>query len=682
MDNIEKGYVDNDPSLKKFMNDAYKDNSSAWLQYMYEADIDSRMESGDQEAMYTYMSSTYGYTKRNQINFNKIHSKVAMVAGHQSRMRKQSIIIPQEPQDQIPADELSNILQWASSKGDVYNNISKAFTGGLITGINLLSSYLDYSNDPLNGDIKTRIWGYNSFLMDPYWKNLDLSDCNYVWTRKFVTKKEAKRLLPGREDEIDALPTAMSRDGKFPYMPENLNYRQRGFLIYDEFWYKDSREENLLLDRETGETHKWNGNDEQLNLFLSSYPQVVKIKQYVDTVKYAVVVNDRVFVNGPNPNNIDRYPFVPFVCYFRPDIPYFPKRIYGIPRLIRDAQWSYNRRARLNLDYLEAGIQRGVKFIEDALVDPEDAFLQGNGKALAVKAGHSLDEVQEMSPPHIPPSWFQEIELLNKDMFEITAINEELMGSAEDDKAGILSMLRQGAGLTALNPIFDNLDLSQKYVAQIHIEMMQNNWEIGKFRRILGRDPHPLIKSKYFQKFDCAVTNGPITATQQTLEFRQLFEMVQLGMLPNSPEVLEVMLKVAPLQNKKDLLEAMQKAQQQQQEQQQQAMSIEMEKFKAEIENLKAQAIANEGLGVERATRVAENQAMAVEKIEAAKKDQDLADLHKARALKELSEMDLSQIERAIAILAQVQQLQAAEEKPGEKESEQEEIVEESTEVV
>ena len=39
---------------------------------------------------------------------------------------------------------------------------------------------------------------------------------------------------------------------------------------------------------------------------------------------------------------------------------------------------------------------------------------------------------------------------LAEDITKISGINEELLGSATDDKSGVLSMLRQGAGLTTL----------------------------------------------------------------------------------------------------------------------------------------------------------------------------------------------------------------------------------------
>lgn len=654
--------VDGDQSVFQRMQDIYEENSSQWLQYMYEGDIDTRMYSGDQEAIYSYIGQTYQYYKRNQVSFNKLRPIINMTSGYQRKTRKTSVIIPQEPADQMGADQLSASLLWSMQRANTFPLISQAFENSCISGINLMSTWMDWNTDPVNGDIKSSVWAYNSFLMDPYFKKLTLEDCNYIWTRKWVTKDQAKIMLPKREREIDSLKNNGSRDAKFPYQPESLNYKERGLLTLDEFWYRDTRKQKMLLDRNTGEMHKWRGEKENLERFLSQYPQVTTINQLIPTVRYAVVINDRVMVDGPNPYNIDKYPFVPFVCYFHPEIPYFPQRIQGMIRNLRDAQWTYNRRMRLNLDHLEAGISRGVKFIEDSLVDPEDAFLSGAGRALAIKKGHSLDEVQELQPPQIPPSWFQEIEKLDSDIMKIAGVNEELMGSADDDKAGILSMLRQGAGLTTLQPIFDNLDQSQKLLAQLYIDLMQNNWEAGKFQRILNEEPDPLIVSKYFSKFDIQVIDGALTPTQQTMEFKQLMEMIQAQILPNSPEVFEILMKTAPLQNKKDLIEAMQKSQESQAQQAQQQSQLAMQELQAKTNLANARAEADRGLGIERISRVEENRALAVERMEEAKKDRELADLNKAKAIKELTEIDLNQIQKAIALLQAIQNMQASDE--------------------
>lgn len=643
----EPYYVDNDRSILTYMNDVYEQNSSMWLQFMHEGDIDSRFAAGDQEAIYNYIGTTYNYYKRNQINFNQIRTIRNMITGHQRRNRKTSVVVPQGQEDQQTADQLSELLLWAMQRANTFSCISNSFEGGITTGMNLIAIYMDYTNDPVNGDISVNNVAYNAFLIDPFFKKLDLSDCNYIWTRKWMTKEQIKSLLPGREAEIDSMPWEGNRDGKFPYMPQSMNYRSRSLLPYDEFWYLDSKKESRLLDTKTGESTIWRGDDENLKVYLQIYPQLKKIKKTVSTVKLAIVINEKVFYNGPNPYNTDNFPFVPVVGYFSPDIPYFHSRVQGIVRDLRDAQWSYNRRMRLNLDYLEAGVSRGVKYIEDALVDPNDAFLSGAGKAIPIKKGHSLDEVQEIPPPQIPASWFQEVEKLQSDMMRISGVNEELLGAAEDNKAGILSMLRQGAGLTTLQTLFDNLDQSQSILGRRFLELIQNNFSDEKIQRIINDPPTQQIRQKDFLRFDCQVIDGTLTPNQQIMQFQQLWEMQQAG-LPIPPELL---LKNAPLQNKQELIKSIEAQQQQQMQQQQMQMQVQLEELKARTNLANARAEADLGLGAERMARIPENRALAIERIAQAKKDIESGALDEIKAAKEIQGMDIESLKKALEIV-------------------------------
>lgn len=81
-----------------------------------------------------------------------------------------------------------------------------------------------------------------------------------------------------------------------------------------------------------------------------------------------------------------------------------------------------------------------------------------------------------------------------------------------------------------------------------------------------------------------------------------------------------------------------------------------MEVLKAQIEDLKAKAMANEGLGVERASRIQENRALAVERIAEAQKDKDLGTLDRIKAVKELTSLDLEQLVKSIELIKSIQE--------------------------
>ena len=635
--------------MEAFYAESVTINQSFWG----EADTDTRFYSGDQ----TLWNDLYGNlpsNRRRQFNFNRIRRIINMIEGHQRRNRKSTIVTPVENADNDTADQFTKIMNWCNTQEGVLETLSDAFRGALITGMNLLQVWVDYRSDPVSGTIKVDNCSYNSFLIDPYFKKHDLSDCNCIWKRTFLTKRQCISLLPGYAEEILGLWGQDNRDGKFQFMPENYNYGLKNLLTYDEFYYRDFRTQRMLVDSKTGETMEWRStDDDRLKLFLQTYPSVTIIEQEVPTVKLAIVVQGKVMYDGPNPMGIDNYPFVPVLGYYVPEMPYFPWRIQGVVRGLRDSQYLYNRRKIIELDILESQINSGWKYKEDALVNPKDVFLSGQGRGLALKQDAQMSDVEQIVAPQIPPSMIELSQLLGKEISEISGVNEELLGSAMDDKAGILSMLRQGAGLTTLQPLFDQLDRSQKLLGKLFIDIIQANFTPGKIKKILeGKEPTPQFYNKAFGKYDAVVEEGFNTSTQKQMQFAQLLQLREIGVqVPDS-----VLLDAATLQNKNQLVQAISQQQQMQSQIQQQQMHVSMQEQQARIELAKARAVADRGLGVERVSRVQENQALAIERRAAAVKDQDMALLNLVKALKEIDSVDLDQIHKLLSMKTLVNQ--------------------------
>lgn len=647
----ESYYTDGDSNILKLMDYTYSKNITINQSFWSEADIDTRFLAGDQ-SLWNDIYGNLPAFRRRQFNFNRIRRIINMIGGYQRQHRKSTVCTPIESASQQTSDQFTKLLYHNNQTAHVLEILSDAFHGSCTAGMNLLSVWMDYRNDPVNGDIKVDNVAYNSYLIDPYFKDMGLSDCNSIWTRKYVSREQARALLPGRESDIAGMRGWGNRDGKFQFQPEAYNYGMQDLLIYDEFWYLSTRKQKILCDVQSGETTEWKGQDEDLNEFLRFYPNIVALDQEIPTVKLAIVVQGTVMYHGPNPLGIDKYPFVPVWAYYEPQIPYFPWRIQGVVRGLRDAQYLYNRRRIIELDILESQINSGIKYKENALVNPKDAFLQGQGRGLALKAGAQMTDVEQIMPPQIPPSMIQLSELLGKEISEVSGVNEELLGAAQDDKAGILSMLRQGAGLTTLQVLFDNLDRSQKMLGDLQISLMQANFTPGKVRRIIKEEPTPEFYNRAFGKYDAVVEEGLNTSTQRQLEFAQLLNMREVGL----PIPTDMLIKSSTLTNKNELIESINKQEQQQAQMAQQQSQAQIELLKAQIEDLKSRATANQGLGIERISRVEENRALAVERIAQAQHDRDAGTLDRIKAAKELTDIDLNQLQKVIDIIQSMQE--------------------------
>ena len=575
-----------------------------------------------------------------------------MVSGFQRRNRKSTVVVPLENADQQTADQLTKILLHIYKREGVYETISDAFhQGACIAGMNLLQVYMDYSKDPVNGDIKVDNCSYNSFFIDPYFRKPDLSDCSFVWRRSYLSHTAAAALIPDKYDEIMALqgnPTGTGRDGRFQYMPESYGQTQQNRLAYDEYYYRDYRKQKLLVDKNTGETLEITERQEiDVDEFLANNPEVTLIEQNVPTVRMAIMIQDKVFYDGPNNLNIDTYPFVPVIGYYNPMMPYFYSRIQGICRSLRDPQTLLNRRIVLSADMLESQVNSGFIFKENAPVDVKHLFQTGQGRIIPLKEEAAMTDIQAIQPPQIPPSFFQLQDTFSKELMLVSGVNEELLGSAMDDKAGILSVLRQGAGLTTLQPLFDRLDYSQNLLGELIMRVVQNNYRPGKVKSILeGEEPAPLFYNKAFGKYHCMVEAGFNTESQKQMQFAQLLQLREMGVpIPD-----ESLIEAATIQDKDKVAKVMMDKLQMASQMQQLQLQAAVENQQAQTRLAQARTIADEGLGYERYSRIEENKALAEERKAAAVKDDQMALLNFAKAIRELENIDMTQLQKIIEL--------------------------------
>lgn len=647
--------TDVDTSIRQMINANYQDSIKYLQTQWYEADFDQRTYLGDPE-MWGILFPNQFHTRKRMFNFNLTHSSIMMVTGHQRRNRKATICIPVKSPVQKTADQFTKCLYHVHKSGG-YEVYSDAFEqGSLVQGFGLVSIYPDFSTDPISPDIKLRYVDFKSIMIDPFFRNKDLSDCRYIWTRQYFSKSEAKLLYPEHAEEIENTPYGGAlKDEKFYYMPENFGLQQKDLIAVDEYWYLSQREATYAVDTLTQETKEIEGDEEDIRVVLMELGDKIKImKKPKQTVRRAILVNGRVMIDEERPYGIDRYPFVGFYGNFNPDTQYIGYKFKGIVRDMRDAQYLFNVRKVTDLDIL-ASQQQGLKVKKGALLTPEDSLNKGNGRVLVINDKMQMDDVQPMEI--IPPSpvMLQMEDMLKAVMREISGINEELLGSADDDKAGVLSMLRQGAGLTTLQKYFDQLEESQRRCGDIIIEMIQYFWTYGKIKQVIGEEPTPEFDDKAFFTYGAKVIQGVLTETQQQLELSQLFELqTRFGEIFPPDEIVEAM----TIQNKDRIIEKMTKAQQSQQQQQQQMAQLQMQQMQVENQVKMAKAEADKSLSEERSAKIHTDIAIAEDKLKRADREDTQSLLNFVKIIRELQSMDLDDIMKNVQIIKALEEKQ------------------------
>ncbi len=635
--------------MDNFYTYSYPGNAAMWQQ----GAIDKRFKVGDQ----TLWSMIYGdnnYYGARRFFFNLIRRHINMICGRQRQNRKSTITQPLH-QDDALSDDYNAVLKWSEDRDGFQEYFSQSFEGACDTGINLLHLYPDYTLDPISGDLFTDNVSYCNFLIDPYFRKQDLTDCNGIWRRRWVTKEVAKALLPGRAKEIEKMLPSGVKDGRFPLQVELLNLTAANLFSFDEFHYRTTREGTIILDPKTGEATEWepeSDGPEILQQVLQQQPWLVVKKVQIPTVNLTICLNGKALYDGPNLLNIDSYPFVPILTYYEPDVQSYAWRIQGIVRNLRDAQYLYNMRKVIEMDLLQSQVQNAWIYPVDVVVDPKAFRQTQNGCLIPLKAGHLPNEIQRLEPQGIPQSVMELSRSLAEDITKISGVNEELLGAATDDKSGILSMLRQGAGLTTLQPIFDRLDYSQRLYGKIRLQAIRKHFSKGKIASILGHEADPRFFSSHSLKYSVAVEEGNYSTTQRQMELQQLLHFKELGMpIPDKS-----ILTAAFITNKTQVIKDMEEQSQQQAQAQQQQAEQQAKVDNSKVMGAFAKAKSDLASAQEKMAKVNDLSS------DAERKNTE-SDLNLVKMMVELEQMDLDHMKNSLE-LAQLIKMQNNQNQP------------------
>lgn len=596
-----------------------------------ESNIDVRFWAGDQDYVYQYFTFAPNYNFKN-FYFNIIRQPVCMITGFQRAHRKGISVTPLEMASQHTADQFNKLLNFSHSKRHILEKFSDAVEQSITSGLVLIQPYLDFKDDPINGVLDLKIWEYNSFMVDPYFRSPDMSDCNWVWLEKFLSKKEAIAQFPEHAELIGSMGGYSNRDGQFYFLPENYNIARNDLLVLSYYWYRSNRTQKRLYNRETGEITDWKDSKENIKEYLQVFPELEEIEVEVPTWNVAVILNKSVLYIGENPLGFDECPFIPVYWDYEPWQAQYNLRVRSLVRYLRDAQFLFNRRIILNHDISESSINSGWMYKENSIVNEENVKYSGQGKDIVVKEGYELTDVQKIIPNAVPASDMQLADQMQALLNPLSLVTPELMGASnEKGLAGITEMLRQGAGLITLQKYYDQWDRSLKLMGMLELRIIQSRWTPFKVSRIIKEEPTPEFYSKNFSQYDVLPEETLNTTTQKQNQFIQLLNLREMGI----PVPTAFLLKNSTLQGKDELIESIQREEQMQSELANQKAQLDLAVLEAQLQNSHASTAEKLAMARERVGRTKSNIGLFEERLSELTQNRAKATKDKVSAIKE-----------------------------------------------
>lgn len=620
-------------------------NVKQWLDNLYakfqpieqarwnQSNIDTLFYAGSQSFVNQYFnfSPTSSYQ---QYYFNLVQQPVNMITGYQRQHRKSANFIPSFGADVQTTDQYTRLMTHVFNANDINETYSRACELAAVSGMVLMQPYLDYcGQDPAQGELKVKVWEYNSFLIDPFFRNADASDAQFIWCQEYISKEEAEVRFPEHANQVKTMSSGPQRYGRFYFLPENYNMARNDLLIVSYVYYKTRRKKQKLYSRKRNQFFDISQNAE-MDQVLYNLPDLELVEVEVPSWELAIVLNEQLMWQGPNPLGFDSCPVVPVYWNYDPQIPQYDYRVRSLVRTMRDPQFLMNRQIIISHDQKETTINSGWKRKVGAVANLDNLKKGLNGWDVLINDGYEMTDVEKIMPTVVPESDFVLADRMADFIFKTSGVNLENWSGQEDSGISTLTLLmKQGANLMVLQKYFDQWDQAFKLLADKMLQIVLNNWEPQKIGLFLGEEPSPFFFSKIFSTYQVVVEEGLNTATQKQQEYQQTLELNQAlgGLIPPS-----YIASVATLQGKNHLMEILQQQEQQQAAQAEQAQNVATALEEAKLKELYSKAANNIAMARERHSRSDSNLGLFEERLAEVQKNEAMSLKAKMEALEKM----------------------------------------------
>ena len=623
-------------------------NVRQWLDNLYskfqpieqsrwnQSNIDTLFYAGSQTFVNRYFnfSPTSSY---NQYYFNIVQQPVNLITGYQRQHRKAFSYVATEGADPQTTDQYTKLMTHISNKEGIHEQFSRACELSTVCGMVLLQPYLDYSEDQAQGSLKAKVWEYNSFLVDPYFRNHDMSDAQFVWCQEYISKKEAEDRFPDKIEAIAPMAGTPQRYGSFYFLPENYNMARNDLMVLSYVWYKWKKKKKRLYSRSRKQFFDFAEKENNIEEILYNIPDMEVVEVEIPTWKLAVVLNDQLMFQGDNPLGFDGCPFVPVFWNYEPHINYYDLRVRGLIRTMRDAQFLYNWRVITNNDITSATINAGWKRKVGAVANEDNLKKSGQGWDVIINEGYDMSDCEKIVPSGVPESDIALGDQLMNLMFQTSGINMENWSGQQDKQASSLTvLLKQAANLMVFQKYFDQWDYAMKILGERLLQVVLNNWNAEKVKLLIGEEPSPFFYSKIFSNCQVLVEESDLTPTQQNLQAQQMLDMnAQFGREVFPPSMIIPKLNIT---GKSEIIPFLQQQEQQAQAVQSEAQNIQHAFEEAKLKEMLSKATANIARAREDHSRSESNLGLYEERLSMIERNKALTLKEKQAALNSLLE--------------------------------------------
>ena len=535
--------------------------------------------------------------RRVPIVFNRGSRTINAVVGLEINNRQEVRYLPRENMDGGVSEVLNDAAKWARDGCDAENEETEAFRDLSVCGMGWTETRVDYEQDP-DGMICVERVDPLEMFWDPSASRKNLRDARWVARVKRMSKDAIKELWPEYEGGTDGVNWLDSdeepHDSSPPFYdgnkPDTAALKTTEVVHFQ--WFEKEAFHRVVTSAgqiiELSET-KWSRLKDRIEAMGLRH-----IEQKRRVYKCAYLIGSEVYEE----RDLEAQEGFTFQCMTgmrdRNQRSWF-----GLWRIMRDPQKWANKWLSQMLHIMNSNAKGGLLAELGAFVDPKKAETDWakSDTIITLEAG-GLQKIQERMMAKFPDGFANLMQIAVEAINDTPGVNQELMGLAARDQAGIIETMRKNAGVTMLAFLFDALQLYRKEQGRVLAELIREYISDGRLIRVVGEAGAqyiPLLKDAVSFKYDVVVDEAPTSHNQKerVLMILQhiLPQMAAAGMPPPPPEILEYLpLPEAILEQWRKAAKPDPQVIMAQQQAAQQAQAVEMKErlAKAELDEARA----------------------------------------------------------------------------------------------
>lgn len=562
-----------------------------------------------------------------------------MLTGYQRQHRKSLVYQAIDNSDPHTTDQYTKLIRNVTRKEGIDEQFSKSCEFSAVSGLNLIQPYLDHTgDDPAQGSMKLKIWEYNSFIVDPFFRDPSMSDANFVWCQEYVSKQVAQDKFPDKKEMIRGMSIGPQRYSDFYFLPEQYNMYQNDLLVLSYVWYKSKKKRKRLYSRSMNQFFDFSDKEKNLEQILYHIPDMEEVTVDSPCWKCATILNDQLMFKGVNPLwDGPECPFIPNFWNYDPHLQQADLRSRSLIFPMRSPQFLMNYKIINNNDIASATINAGWMRKVGAVANEDNLKKAGQGWDVIINEDYEMTDCQKIIPSAVPESDLALAQQMSDLIFKTAGIDLENWSGQNDKQVSTLTLLtKQAANLMVFQKYFDQWDRALILVGERMLQYAINNWSAEKVALMIGEEPSPFFYSKIFAKYHTVVEEGLTTATQKNLAAQQKMDInAAFGREVFPPSMV---IKDMNIQDKAEAMRFLQQQEEQMSHMQQQKEMVSHAFEDAKLKELYSKAAANIARAREDHSRSESNLGLFEERLSMIERNRALSLKEKQAALTALLE--------------------------------------------